>query len=89
MEVAEALDNAQDISPALEATEDFLHCLDGIYDRNRCQNHAADRQDVSNSGGGKFGRGTCSVLLHFCARHNGDTVQQNFTIFVFLHFIFC
>ncbi|XP_030215842.1 pleckstrin homology domain-containing family M member 3 isoform X2 [Gadus morhua] len=55
MEVAEALDNAQDISPALEATEDFLHCLDGIYDRNRCQNHAADRQDVSNSGGGKFG----------------------------------
>lgn len=30
MEALEQLDTAGDISPALEATEDFIHCMDGI-----------------------------------------------------------
>ncbi|TNN35356.1 hypothetical protein EYF80_054481 [Liparis tanakae] len=30
MEALEQLDAAGDISPALEATEDFVHCMDGI-----------------------------------------------------------
>ncbi|XP_056285809.1 pleckstrin homology domain-containing family M member 3 isoform X2 [Pseudoliparis swirei] len=30
MEALEQLDTAGDISPALEATEDFIHCMDGV-----------------------------------------------------------
>lgn len=37
MDGVEVLDNVQDISPALEATEDFLHCLDGIYEQSPLQ----------------------------------------------------
>ena len=76
--MAEALDNAQDISPALEATEDFLHCLDGIYDRNRSQNHAAERQDASNKGGGRKRRLLCFQGLRCCV----ETVAQCVCVYI-------
>ncbi|XP_071380218.1 pleckstrin homology domain-containing family M member 3 [Centroberyx affinis] len=44
MEGLEQLDMVGDISPALEATEDFIHCLDGIPGQGQSQGQTGDLQ---------------------------------------------
>ncbi|XP_058478434.1 pleckstrin homology domain-containing family M member 3 [Solea solea] len=44
MEGLEQLDIVGDISPALEATEDFIHCMDGIQGQSTSQAHARNKQ---------------------------------------------
>ncbi|KAJ0070603.1 hypothetical protein NL108_016789 [Boleophthalmus pectinirostris] len=61
MEGLEKLDVVGDISPALEATEDFIHCVDGIHPQNMSQEvsrtmsrPAKQLQEVSNAAMGKL-----------------------------------
>ncbi|XP_033843468.1 pleckstrin homology domain-containing family M member 3 isoform X1 [Periophthalmus magnuspinnatus] len=61
MEGLEKLDVVGDISPALEATEDFIHCVDGIHAQNMSQevNRTMSRpakqlQEVSSAAMGKL-----------------------------------
>ncbi|KAM4608904.1 pleckstrin homology domain-containing family M member 3 isoform 2-T2 [Polymixia lowei] len=63
MESLEGLDMVRDISPALEATEDFIHCLDGIADQGQSQGQTGDLppsrqpkqlQEVSSAALGKL-----------------------------------
>ncbi|KAM7379965.1 hypothetical protein PAMP_003296 [Pampus punctatissimus] len=44
MEGLEQLDMVGDISPALEATEDFIHCMDGIQGQGPSQAHTGSLQ---------------------------------------------
>ncbi|KAJ3583278.1 hypothetical protein NHX12_029524 [Muraenolepis orangiensis] len=54
MDGVEGLDYVRDISPALEATEDFLHGLEGIYDQSQDVQHCRPQkkrlQEVSSGG---------------------------------------
>lgn len=63
MEGLQGLDVVGDISPALEATEDFIHCLDGDTSQGQIQSQAGDLppsrqhkqlQEVSNAALGKL-----------------------------------
>lgn len=63
MEGLEQLDMVGNISPALEATEDFVHCMDGIRGQNISQRQSKNRQqsrpakqlqEVSNAALGKL-----------------------------------
>ncbi|XP_035460818.2 pleckstrin homology domain-containing family M member 3 [Scophthalmus maximus] len=46
MEGLEQLDMVGDISPALEATEDFVHCMDGIQGQGSSQAHPGNVQPL-------------------------------------------
>ncbi|XP_056145954.1 pleckstrin homology domain-containing family M member 3 [Lampris incognitus] len=69
----EGLDMVRDISPALEATEDFINCKDEIPSQYQNQDHTGDHltsmqpenlQDISNKAPGKLGStGVWGVLV--------------------------